>query len=135
MNKPKDVTKKVLLNSKKDVIFKTICSIIYRAIAMITPILFSNAVNEVTVGNYKKAIFIALIAIVAVIIFRMFDIVNTYSWHRLYNKMYDNFTKIGIKKAFDNSLYSLSRFNICCNSVCAFIVSSSFAYISLISFS
>ena len=112
MNKPKDVTKKVLLNSKKDVIFKTICSIIYRAIAMITPILFSNAVNEVTVGNYKKAIFIALIAIVAVIIFRMFDIVNTYSWHRLYNKMYDNFTKIGIKKAFDNSLYSLSRFNI-----------------------
>ena len=112
MNKPKDVTKKVLLNSKKDVIFKTICSIIYRAIAMITPILFSNAVNEVTVGNYKKAIFIALIAIVAVIIFRMFDIINTYSWHRLYNKMYDNFTKIGIKKAFDNSLYSLSRFNI-----------------------
>ena len=25
--------------------------------AKITPILFSNAVNEVTVGNYKKAIF------------------------------------------------------------------------------
>jgi len=45
-------------------------------------------------------------------LFRIFDILNTYSWHKLYNSMYDNYTKIGINKVFDNSLYSLSRFNI-----------------------
>lgn len=112
ITKASDVTKKVLKKSKKYIILRFVCALIYRTIAMITPILFSVAVNEVTNGNYKNAILISIGAILALIIFRMFDILNTYSWHKLYNSMYDNYTKIGINKVFDNSLYSLSRFNI-----------------------
>lgn len=112
MKKPSDATILVLKKSKKHLIFRFICSLIYRAIAMITPILFSTAVNEVTNGNYEKAIYISLGAIACVVVFRIFDIINTYAWHKLYNCMYDNYTKIGINKVFDNSLYSLSRFNI-----------------------
>lgn len=112
MNKPSDSTKLVLKKSKKYLIFKTIISIIYRAIAMITPILFSEAVNDVTAGNYKKAFYIAILAVFVVVLFRICDIINTYSWHKLYNSMYDNYTKIGVNKVFDNSLYSLSRFNV-----------------------
>ena len=112
MNKPSDATKLVLKKSKKYLFFKVLISIVYRAIAMITPILFSNAVNYVTNGDYKSAFAIASCAAFVVIIFRMCDIINTYSWHKLYNSMYDNYTKIGINKVFDNSLYSLSRFNV-----------------------
>lgn len=112
MKKPSDATKLVLKKSKKHLFFRFFCSLVYRAIAMITPILFSSAVNEVTNGDYGKAIQISLIAIMCVIVFRVFDIINTYAWHKLYNCMYDNYTKIGINKVFDNSLYSLSRFNI-----------------------
>ncbi|MBQ7105107.1 MAG: ABC transporter ATP-binding protein [Bacilli bacterium] len=112
MNKPSDATKIVLKKSKKYIAFRLTCSLIYRAIAMITPILFSAAVDEVTNGNYKNAIMISIGAIFAVIIFRIFDIICTYSWHKLYNSMYDNYTKIGVNKVFDNSLYSLSRFNV-----------------------
>lgn len=112
MNKPSDATKYVLKKSKKHLTIKFICALIYRAIAMITPILFSEAVNEVTNGNYKGALLISLGAIVMVIIFRIFDIINTYTWHKLYNTMYDNYTKLGVNKVFDNSLYSLSRFNV-----------------------
>lgn len=112
MNKSSDATKIVLKKSRKYLILRFLCSLVYRAIAMITPILFSTAVNEVTNGSYKNAIFISICAIFTVILFRIFDIINTYSWHKLYNSMYDNYTKIGVNKVFDNSLYSLSRFNV-----------------------
>ncbi len=112
MKKPSDATKYVLKKSKKYIGLRFLCSIVYRAIAMITPILFSEAVNEVTNGRYKNAILISIGTIGVVILFRMFDIFNTYSWHKLYNSMYDNYTKIGVNKVFDNSLYSLSRFNV-----------------------
>ena len=79
---------------------------------MLTPILFSMAVDEVTNGKFKTGIIISIIGVIAVVIFRIFDIINTYSWHRMYNSMYDEYTRIGIEKVFDNSLYSLSRFNI-----------------------
>ncbi len=112
MNKPSDATRVVLKRSKKYLFLRFLCSLIYRAIAMITPILFSTAVNEVTNGKYNNALLISIGAIFTVILFRIFDIFNTYTWHKLYNSMYDTYTKIGINKVFDNSLYSLSRFNI-----------------------
>ena len=112
MKKPSDVTKLVLKKSKKFVIFRFIISLVYRAIAMIIPILLSMVVDAATAGKYKQGIIISLVAILSILIFRMFDIINTFSWHKLYNSMYDNYTKIGVNKVFDNSIYSLSRFNI-----------------------
>ena len=112
MKKPGDVTRIVLKKSRKYIVIKTIISIIYRAIAMITPILFSTAVDSITIGQYDKALYISVGAIVMVIVFRIFDIINTYTWHKMYNSMYDNYTNMGVNKVFDNSLYSLSRFNI-----------------------
>ena len=112
MKKPSDVTKLVLKKSKKHIIFRVFVSIVYRAIAMIIPILLSTAINHATHGDYDKAISISIISIVVVIIFRIFDILATYAWHKLYNCMYDNYTRIGVNKVFDNSIYSLSRFNI-----------------------
>ena len=112
MTKPSDSTKQVLKHSKKYIIFKAIISLIYRGIAMLTPIIFSMAVDEVTNGKFKTGIIISIVGVIAVIIFRIFDIINTYSWHKMYNSMYNEYTKIGINKVFDNSLYSLSRFNI-----------------------
>ena len=112
MNKASDVTKIVLKKSKKFIFLRLVCALVYRTIAMVTPILFSVAVNEVTNSNYQNAVLISIGAIFTVIIFRIFDILNTYSWHKLYNSMYDNYTEIGVNKVFDNSLYSLSRFNI-----------------------
>ena len=112
MNKPSDVTKLVLKKSKGAIFLRIFISLVYRAIAMIIPILLSSVVDKATNGKYQEAIIVAVVSIVVVIIFRTFDILNTFSWHRLYNSLYDNYTKIGVNKVFDNSIYSLSRFNI-----------------------
>ena len=112
MNRPSDVTKSVLKKSKKYIALRFIGSLMYRGTAMIIPILISMVVNEVTSGNYEKSVLISCLAILCVIFFRFLDIANTYTWHKLYNSMYDNYTKIGVNKVFDNSLYSLSRFNV-----------------------
>ena len=112
MKKPSDATWYVLKKSKKYIFWKIIISIIYRGILMITPIIFGAAVDKVTAGRYREAILISLCGVLAVILFRINDIVNTYSWHKMYNCIYDNYTKLGVNKVFDNSLYSLSRFNI-----------------------
>ena len=85
MKKPSDVTKLVLKKSKKYIIFRVFVSVVYRAIAMIIPILLSTAINHATHGDYDKAISISIISIVVVIIFRIFDILATYAWHKLYN--------------------------------------------------
>ena len=112
MKKPSDATWYVLKKSKKYIFWKIIISIIYRGIIMITPIIFGAAVDMVTAGKYRDAILISLCGVLAVILFRINDIINTYSWHKMYNCIYDNYTKLGVNKVFDNSLHSLSRFNI-----------------------
>jgi len=112
MKKPGDATWYVLKKSKKYIFWKIIISIIYRGIIMITPIIFGAAVDMVTAGKYRDAILISLCGVLAVILFRINDIINTYSWHKMYNCIYDNYTKLGVNKVFDNSLHSLSRFNI-----------------------
>ena len=112
MKKPSDVTKLVLKKSSKYIFFRTVVSVIYRAIAMLIPILLSSVIDYATKGEYKKAFSITIIAIIAVVIYRIFVILATYAWHKLYNCMYDNYTRIGVNKVFDNSIYSLSRFNI-----------------------
>ena len=112
MKKPSDATKLVLKKSRKYIALRGVCSLVYRGIAMITPILFSNAVNLITAGKYKSAIIMSLIAILTAVLFRVFDVLCTYSWHKMYNSLFDNYTRLGVNKVFDNSLYSLSRFNI-----------------------
>ena len=112
MKKPSDATKLVLKKSRKYIALRAVCSLVYRGIAMITPILFSNAVNLVTDGKYMNAIWMCLIAILSAVSFRVVEVLCTYAWHKMYNSLYDNYTRLGVNKVFDNSMYSLSRFNV-----------------------
>ena len=110
--KPSDITKKVLKESKLYIIIKAIICIIYRSIVIIIPMLLSSAINEATNKNFNTSTRIAIIALLFAIALRIFDVINTYTWHILYNKMYEKFTSVGIKETINNSLYSLSRINI-----------------------
>ena len=90
MKKPSDATWYVLKKSKKYIFWKIIISIIYRGILMLTPIIFGAAVDMFTAGKYRDAILISLCGVLAVILFRINDIINTYSWQILRFCLFQN---------------------------------------------
>ncbi len=103
--------KSVVKKAKKEFVFKYLASIILRLIAIIIPIIFSNAIDNATNGHFNKAYIFIAILIGVTIISRLTEIYNTYTWHKLYNKLYNNFTELGLQSTYDNSIFSLSRFN------------------------
>ena len=79
---------------------------------MTLPIFFCLAIDSIYDTNYKNAFYmIAICGLIATFI-RVFEVLNTYTWHKMYNKMFDIFTKLGSRKTYDNSIYSLSRFSM-----------------------
>ena len=85
--KPSDITKKILKESKLYIIIKAIICIIYRSIVIIIPMLLSSAINEATNKNFNTSTRIAVIALLFAIALRIFDVINTYTWHILYNNL------------------------------------------------
>ncbi len=108
-NTNKKINRTIIKKTKKDFVFKYIISIILRVIVLINPILFSKAIDSVTNGIYNKAYIYIIISIVLIIFYRLGDILNTYSWHKLYNNLYENYTNVALQSTHDNSLFSLSR--------------------------
>ena len=109
---PQSITKKALKLAKKAFIIKLLVSFTSRCLLMIIPILFSFAVDNISKGNYEQAFFMATVSIFVFMIFRTVDVINTYTWHKLYNKLYNSYTSIGLQNTHDNSLFSLSRISI-----------------------
>lgn len=109
---PRQITKTALKRAKKEFGFRVLTSFISRALLMIIPILFSFAVDNISKGHYNKAYIMSIVAIFVYIFYRLFELLNTYSWHKLYNKLYQSFTSAGLETTYDNSVFSLSRISI-----------------------
>ena len=56
--------KKIILEAKKEVIFKTITSIFFRGLLLIIPIYWSNSINNLSEGNYSKTYFLVIITLI-----------------------------------------------------------------------
>jgi len=104
--------KKVYQTAKKEFLIKLIASIFLRGILLIIPVLFSNAVNAATKGDYQNAMFYVLLSIVITVIYRLSEGINQKTFYDLYNKLYYYYNSRGIHKTYDNSVFSLSRFNL-----------------------
>jgi ABC-type multidrug transport system, ATPase and permease components len=91
---------------------KMVHSIIYRGCLLIMPILFGITVDRITDGKYDEAVKFAIFLFIVAVVYKIEDIVNTYVWHKLYNKMYKTLTKEALDNTYRNSLFSLSRFSI-----------------------
>ena len=106
---PKTITMQALKLAKREIIYKFATSIGARALLMVIPILFGFAVDSISKGDYSHAYFMALLSVGVYIVYRSIDIVNTYTWHKLYNKLYQSYTSVGLQTTYNNSLFSLSR--------------------------
>ena len=104
--------KTVLKVAKWQFLCNTINAIFIRALLLIIPVLFSEAINFVTKQNFKMAIIFIIISIVVTGIYRFSEGMYQITYYNLYKKLFSYYSDIGIEKTNDNSLFSLSRFNL-----------------------
>ena len=104
--------KKVYAVAKKEFNIKLVASIILRAILLVIPVLFSEAVNAATIQDYQTAFMYIAISIGITIIYRLSECINQKTFYDLYNKLYHFYNSTGVDKTNDNSAFSLSRFNL-----------------------
>lgn len=92
-------TKKIIKNSKKEVIYKIITSLFIQGLALIIPVFWSNTINEVTEGNYKVGYYLIVITTLLSIFYYFWSYLNQRTWFKLYNKLYIDYTSITNDKA------------------------------------
>ena len=106
---PRALTKIALKKAKKEFIHKSILTFVARALLMAIPFIFGLAVGHISEGNFNDAFIMTILLVVVFVLFRFSNVANIHFWHRLFNKLYQDLTEIGLQNTHDNSLFSLSR--------------------------
>jgi len=101
-----------LKKHKWEYLFKLFISITLRGLLLIIPVVFSNAINEVTKKSYDKAIILILISIGLTVLYRLCEVINNFSYFKLYTSLYRDYYDNAVKATNNNSIFSLSRFTM-----------------------
>lgn len=140
----KNYIKRILKKSKKEIIIEALVCIVLRAILLLNPILYSDAVNAISANSYQTAINILIIYIISISVYKLFEYFRQYTFYNVYNKIYKESTSIGLQYTNDNSIFSLSRFsageylNIMSTDIdiiCSFITNGIYRVIQILEFS
>lgn len=91
-------TKKIIKNSKKEVIYKVITSLFIQALALVIPVFWSDTINQVTEGNYKIGYYLIVITLFLSIFYYIWSYLNQKTWFKFYNKLYTEYTAITISE-------------------------------------
>lgn len=101
---------KLLNNSKKEALIEFFVCLILRAILLVIPILYSQTINSVSSSLYEHAVKILIIYIILISLYKLFEYIRQYTFYKVYNKLYKDFTTLGMQYTYKNSIFSLSRF-------------------------
>lgn len=104
--------KKIYRVATKEFNIKLIVSIVLRGILLILPIFFSNIIDYATNQNYDKAHLYTAITLGIVILYRITECISQKTFYNLFDRLYQYYNSLGIDKTNDNSIFSLSRFNL-----------------------
>lgn len=107
----KSELKIVLKVAKWEFILKTFTSVVMRGILLVIPILFSAAINYVTISDTNMTIIMLVVSIILAGIYRFFEGYNQVAYYKLYNKLFSYYNTLAISTTKDNSMFSLSRFS------------------------
>lgn len=106
------LVKEILHNRKWDVLIKIITSVLLRAVLLISPILYSKAIDAIPEGKYNIAINFLILTFFITALHYIFEYLNQHAYYNLYNKLYKDLGWKIIKTTQGNSAYSLSRFSL-----------------------
>ena len=105
-------TKIILKDCSFELFIKVIVSILYRGTLLLTPIFWGKAIDMLTVGKMDDCYRYVIITLVVTICYYAVACYNQIVYNKLYGKMYQSFSKTIYKSVVNNSLYSLSRFEL-----------------------
>ena len=108
----KNENKNILLLHKGKFILKFIISIILNVFLLIIPLYYSKTIDAITIGNYNQTYLFIIILGVLNALYRIIEYFNQKVYFWLYLALYKSYMNLGLSKAFNNSLYSLSRFSL-----------------------
>lgn len=118
--------KKIIKNSKREVIYKVITSLFIQGLALIIPVFWSNTINEVTEGNFKVGYYLIIITLLLSIFYYLWSYFNQKAWYKFYNKLYTDYTNLTISKTKDIDNINLGEYTNILNNdidiICNFIV-------------
>ena len=104
--------KKILLAHKYKFAVKFIVSIILNVLLLVIPIYYSKLIDALSILEFNKAYSFIVIFASLTIIYRIVEYFNQKAYFWLYLSLYKSYMNLGLKKTFNNSLYSLSRFSL-----------------------
>ncbi len=107
----KEYNKRILRKTYKEIILEVFVCIVLRLILLIIPILYSEMINYVSLSLFEKAIHILIIYIILITIYKLFDYFRQHTYYFVYNKLYKEWTTLGMQNTYNNSIFSLSRFS------------------------
>ena len=96
--------------AKWEYLLKLFISVLLRGVLLAIPILFSIAVNAVTMSDRNLFLIMLIVSFALVAIYRFLDGYNYVSYYKLYSKLFDYYNEQAVSVTKDNSLFSLSRF-------------------------
>ena len=106
------VTKDIVKENKKEIFLKIITSVLFRGALLIIPILYSVAIDNISLGKYKVSIGFLLLTLFVTLFYYFTQHINNFAYYKLYDKLYRSYNWEIIKSTSSNSAYSLSRFSL-----------------------
>lgn len=81
----------IMKKAKKEFAYKITTSVFIRGLLLIIPIFWTKAVNHLTEGDYRKAYFLVIIALMLSLFHYYWEYLNQKTWFLFYNKIYSNY--------------------------------------------
>lgn len=104
--------KQIIKARRWDILWKVVTSVVLRGILLISPILYSKAIDAISELNYNLAINYLLLTFFVTALHYIVSYVNEAAYYTLYNNMFNHLGWSIIKTTQSNSAYSLSRFTL-----------------------
>ena len=87
-------TNLVIMESKRELVYKIITSIFIRGLLLIIPVFWSNTVNNLSEGNLSNTYYLIIIIILLSIFYYIWQYLNQVSWYAFYEKLSLGYTSL-----------------------------------------
>lgn len=84
----------ILKRTKKELIRKTIDSVVLQGLLLIIPVYWTNSINHATSLEYNIAFKLVVVTLILSLLYYLWNYFNQKSWYDYYNKLYLEYTNL-----------------------------------------